>query len=132
MTKRLATLGRILAVQTELHRAAEWRLAALDRRQAELARTREDLACFLGEDHAFSGLFAASMAGRLRSLAAEIAETAQARRVQVEAVMREAGRAKRAERLAAALRREERRAGEARDLLDIVERAAGIAHASPP
>jgi hypothetical protein len=131
MSARLKSMRRIVEVQRDLRRAAEWRRAELERRLAALQEGERELVRFLSGENAFSGLFAASLAGRLRSLAAEIEEAKRALAAQAEVVLREAGREKRAERLADKLRREERRNEERRELATAVE-DAGTRHASPP
>jgi hypothetical protein len=131
MSARLTSMRRIVEVQRDLRRAAEWRRAELERRLAALQEGERELVRFLSGENAFSGLFAASLAGRLRSLAAEIEEAKRALAAQAEVVLREAGREKRAERLAATLRREERRGEERNELAAAVE-DAGTRHASPP
>jgi hypothetical protein len=131
MSARLKSMRRIVEVQRDLRRAAEWRRAELERRLAALQEGERELVRFLSGENAFSGLFAASLAGRLRSLAAEIEEAKRALAAQAEVVLREAGREKRAERLAATLRREERRGEERNELAAAVE-DAGTRHASPP
>jgi hypothetical protein len=131
MSARLKSMRRIVEVQRDLRRAAEWRRAELERRLAALQEGERELVRFLSGENAFSGLFAASLAGRLRSLAAEIEEAKRALAAQAEVVLREAGREKRAERLAATLRREERRGEERNELAAAVE-DAGARHASPP
>jgi hypothetical protein len=123
MQDRLRSIGRIAGVQRELQRAAEWKLAAIEQREAALRQTEADLIRFLGQDHAFAGLFPAAMAGRLRSLAREIAQAAQARKAQAATVLRETGRTRRAERLLARITAGERREAEKRELLDIIDRA---------
>ena len=131
MSARLKSMRRIVEVQRDLRRAAEWRRAELERRLAALQEGERELVRFLSGENAFSGLFAASLAGRLRSLAAEVEEAKRALAAQAEVVLCEAGREKRAERLAATLRREERRGEERNELAAAVE-DAGMRHASPP
>jgi hypothetical protein len=129
---RLRAIQRIAGVQEQLRRSAEWKLADLQRQESALRKRESDLVSFLGGGHAFSGLFAAAMARRFRTLSEEIAAVGRAKDAQRAHLMRQAGRAKRAERLLARLEMKDRSSREAQDLNDLLEQLAGRAKASPP
>lgn len=132
MSARLRSIGRVVEVQRELRRAAERRRIQAERTLAELEERRRDLVRFLSDEHAFAGLFASSLAVRLRTLSSEIEDARRVVAAEAAIVLREAGRAKRAERIMEAVAEEARRHAERRELLSIVEEAVRRADASPP
>ena len=132
MSARLKALRRIVEVQRDLRSVAEWRRAEIERRLAALEAAERDLVRFLSDGHAFAGLFATSLAGRLRALAAEIEQARRSLQAQAEIVQREARRERGAERLAGRVAQEEARAQERRELLAVIEAAAARGGASPP
>lgn len=132
MTARLNSAQRIVRVQRDLRRVAEWRHAEIERRVQSLEQARRDLVRFLSEEHAFSGLLAGNLARRLKSLASEIEEARAALAAQAEAVLKEARLGKQAERVAESLAREARRSDERQELMAAIEGAAARGPASPP
>jgi uncharacterized coiled-coil protein SlyX len=118
---RLRKARRIMAVQAQLHRLAEWRLAALVREEGELDASQQQLIGTLNEDAALHGLFVDAMARRLRALARETDRVKAAQEEQSRRLLEEAMRLKRAERMADRIGKEERRAGEKRDLQRLLE-----------
>jgi hypothetical protein len=132
MTARLKSAQRIVQVQRDLQRVAEWRHAEIERRVHTLEETRRDLVRFLSDEHAFAGLLASNLARRLRSLASEIGEARAALAAQAETVLNEARRAKRAERVAESLQRDARRLAERQELMAAIEGAVARPPASPP
>jgi hypothetical protein len=132
MTARLKSAQRIVQVQRDLQRVAEWRHAEIERRVHALEETRRDLVRFLSDEHAFAGLLASNLARRLRSLASEIGEARAALAAQAETVLNEARRAKRAERVAESLQRDARRLAEQQELMVTIEGAVARPPASPP
>lgn len=99
MADRLKKLRRIQAVQADLHKLAEWRLAVLARKEQELAEDQEALIGTLNSDDSLHGLFVPAMARRLRALAGETEVVRAARETQTERVLEEAKRLKRTERM---------------------------------
>jgi hypothetical protein len=132
MTARLKSAQRIVQVQHDLQRVAEWRHAEIERRVHALEETRRDLVRFLSDEHAFAGLLASNLARRLRSLASEIGEARAALAAQAETVLNEARRAKRAERVAESLQQDARRLAEQQELMAAIEGAVARPPASPP
>lgn len=127
---RLRKVRRIVEVQEELHRLAEWRLAHLGRQEDELREQQEELVRSLNGDSALHGLFVANMARSLRRLAAETERVVGAREAQRRRVHDEAMRLKRTERVEKRLERSEREAEEKRDLQAFLEGLANKSDAS--
>ena len=132
MAPRLKSAQRILQVQRDLQRVAEWRHADLERRLHSVEETQRDLVRFLSEEHAFAGLLATNLARRLRTVASEIEQARAALATEAETVLKEARRRKQAERVVERLEREARRAGEQQELMIAIETAAARGPASPP
>jgi hypothetical protein len=130
MRKRLKKIERIVKVQEKLHQAAEWKLAGLNREQAELAASRRSLVEALNEDDAFHGLFVDAMARRLHLLAREADRVREAQTAQTAVVREEALRLKRTERLSDKVGREERRSAERREFQALLDGLAKRGDAS--
>ncbi|WP_148212982.1 hypothetical protein [Methylocella silvestris] len=64
MDERLRKAKRILKASTGFDRLAEWRMADVGRRAAELNRRREELTAFMAAEDSFEGLFAEAMMRR--------------------------------------------------------------------
>ncbi len=129
--KRLKKIDRIMQVQEQLHRAAEWKLANLVRKQSELSEAQEQAIEALNDDGAFHGLFVDAMARRLHMLGSEADRVRQAQSAQTEVVREEALRLKTTERLSEKLGREQRRALEKRSFQELLEGLAAKRDASP-
>jgi hypothetical protein len=84
MQKRLRTLHHILAVQKDLQRLAELRLALLQRKETELQKDQERLVTYLDEDHSYTGNYAKMIATRLQSLAVQKQRTVVEKQQQAE------------------------------------------------
>ncbi len=125
MDRRLKKVERVLAVQKQLHRLAEWEVAALDRKKAELANGQVELLGALNHDDALQGLFIEAMARRLAALARQSEEVSQARAVMSQQLLEAGLKVKRTERMTGKLRRELEAALGKRgfaDLLDLLGR----------
>jgi hypothetical protein len=113
MQSRLKSLRRIFAVQKDLQRLAEWKLALLQRKEVDLQQDQERLVAYLDEDHTFTPTYARTIAARLQGLAAERQRTAAEKQQQTERVLeqvRRVGQAKRrVEATAEVVRRDEER-----------------------
>ena len=68
MSAEARKIHRILAVQQQLYRIEEWKLADLERTLERLEASQQDLIRALNEDDALQGLFIDATARRLRSL----------------------------------------------------------------
>jgi hypothetical protein len=132
MEKRLKKIERALSVQKQMHRLAEWQVAALDRERAELAESQVSLLGALNRDQALHGLFVEAMARRLAALAREnerlnLARIAMAKR------LTEAGlKVKRTERMGGKIRRAVDAAAEKRAFTDLLDLLAKPDKASLP
>ena len=120
MTDRLRGLRRILKVQDQIKREADWRLAEAERAAAEVEAARAELAAFLERD-ATVGPLAVAAAAQMRRLdgrgiaaARTVEDEARAMR---EATARQKLMAKGVENLA----REDRAARERQDLERLIE-----------
>jgi hypothetical protein len=124
MTARARKMQRILAVQQQLHKIAQWRLTDLHTRLEQLTADQRDLIAALNEDEALQGLFIDGMARRLQSLADAASKTAEETQVQSVRLLEQAGRLACAERTAAAADLAALRADERKGLLETIERLA--------
>jgi hypothetical protein len=99
MNRRLRKIERLLALQEQLHRLAEWKLAALDRKKAELASDQASLVGALNRDDPLHGVFIEAMARRLNALAREADRVNRARAAASRRLTEEGLTLKRAERM---------------------------------
>lgn len=113
---------RMLALQQQLHRIEEWKLAELRGSLAGLEASQRDLVGALNEDDALQGLFIDALARRLRSLAEEAARVNREAEAQAARLTEHAARKLCAERLVATVDRQTERAIANKELLDIIER----------
>lgn len=127
MGAQASKIHRILAVQEQMHRIEEWKLADLRVRLEQLATDQKDLIGALNEDNALQGLFIDSMARRLQALSEEASKTGEQTDVQAARLLEQAGRLICAERLAGAADLKELRDGEKKDLAEAIERLFGPA-----
>jgi hypothetical protein len=112
----------MLALQQQLHRIEEWKLAELRESLAGLEASQRDLVGALNEDDALQGLFIDALARRLRSLAEEAARVNREAEAQAARLTEHAARKLCAERLVATVDRQTERAIANKELLDIIER----------
>lgn len=124
---RTARAQRVLAVQKQLYRMEEWKLAELQRQLADLEREQHELIGTLNTDAALQGLFIDAMARRLRSLSDAAGRVERERAAQAQ-IMREAGaRVGIARRLSDRLDRQAARDEEKKDLGETIERLSAQA-----
>jgi len=121
VNSRLHKARRILSVQVELDRLAEWRLSELERQEAALKDRRRDLLGFFDGESAFVGLFAAMLMRRLQSLDAAAAALAAEMQAQADRRLEERGRMRCAERIVQSLQSELRRTDDLRSLAEAIE-----------
>jgi uncharacterized coiled-coil protein SlyX len=127
MSAQARKIHRILAVQQQLYRIEEWKLADLERTLERLEASQQDVIRALNEDDALQGLFIDAMARRLRSLSEEASRVGQDRDVQSARLLEHGARKICAERLTEAVDREVVRAADKKQLLDTIERFVGPA-----
>ena len=121
MQSRIKSLRRILAVQKDLQKLAEWKLAQLQRKELDLQKDQERLVTYLDEDHAFTPTYAKTIAARLHSLAAERQKTVIEKQLQTERVLEQVRRVGQAERRVEATAEILRRTEERRELAETIE-----------
>jgi uncharacterized coiled-coil protein SlyX len=99
MKERVERVGRILALQRQLHRIEEWRLADVQRRIAALEVAQHELINSLNEDDALHGLFIDTLARHLRALSEEAGRLAVEKELQSHRLIEHTTRLKAVERL---------------------------------
>lgn len=123
MTARSRKARRILALQDQLHRASEWKLAGIKSEIAENQRTREALIGSLANE-ALGPLLVENTARRLRHVAQAHDQLARLEQEQAARVREEARRLKRAERMVEGVRQADERAREKADFNAILDGVA--------
>ncbi|MQT12736.1 hypothetical protein [Segnochrobactrum spirostomi] len=132
MADRTKKVARILKVQQDMQKLADWRLATLRREAGELAVAQEEIVAVFNDDDRLHGILIDPMARRLRMLAAE------ADRVKVETVAQEqrvlvqSRKLKQTERLLERTTQEEERARERRELEALLDAVLAKRDASLP
>lgn len=121
MQRRARKSHRVLALQQQLNRIEQWKLAELQRRLAGLETEQRELIGALNEDHALHGLFIDTMARRLSSLAEEAVVVGRDKDAQSVRAVEHSAKVKLAERLAEARDLDVQRADDRRQLLDMIE-----------
>lgn len=99
MKDRVERVGRILALQRQLHRIEEWRLADVQRRIAALEVAQQELINALNEDDALHGLFIDTLARHLRALSEEAGQLMVEKELQSHRLIEHTSRLKAVERL---------------------------------
>lgn len=127
MQERAQKVKRMLAVQQQLTRIEEWKLADLERTLEGLEASQRELIGALNEDDALQGLFIDALARRLRSLSEEALRVGEERQAQSARLLEHGARRVCAERLAEAVALQVARAADKKQLLDIIERCVGPA-----
>jgi hypothetical protein len=127
MSAQARKIHRILAVQQQLYRIEEWKLADLERTLERLEVSQREVIGALNEDDALQGLFIDAMARRLRSLGEEASRIGQQRDEQSARLLEHGARKVCAERLAEAADRQAAQATDKMQLLDVIERFVGPA-----
>jgi hypothetical protein len=128
---RLRAVQRILSVQAQLHRLAQWKLAGLERREDALQERHESLLRFVDEDGAYAALFGDALMRRLRSISEEKAQVSTAKHEQAEKTLEELRRVGQMQRMGDELEDEARQERERQELRDILELLGHRRHASP-
>jgi hypothetical protein len=130
--RRLLSARRILSVQRQLQRQEERKLADLQRREAAARTEQEEIIRSLNEKEVLHGLFVFAMAKRMRSLDEQVAALEREKQGTVRRLMEQARKRKRAETLFESVNDAWRREADKRELLEVIERAAGKPDASLP
>ncbi len=131
MTDRLQGMQRLLRLQGDIKRMADWRLAEAERASAEVEEAQRALAAFV-DGEVLTGPLATAAIGQAKRL--NVRAVAAVRRVESEAdAMREAtARQKLAGRMVEELGRAERAARERKDLERLIQGLAGREPATEP
>ena len=132
MADRLKKIERVLAVQEQMHRLAQWRIAAVEREKAEVAEGEVSLLSALNDDNQLHGLFVEAMTRRLAVLAREAERLERLRRTMEQQLSEEALQLKRTERMTDRVRREHARGRDKRLFQDLLETLAKARKASLP
>ncbi|HWB45952.1 MAG TPA: hypothetical protein VG900_10975 [Hyphomicrobiaceae bacterium] len=132
MNARVKKARRILAVQEQMHRAEEWKLAKLQQRLQQLEAQQREMIGALNQDNALHGLFIDTMAKYLKALTEQAGEVTRQIEVQLPKTIAEAARLKGAERLLRSVSEQVQRTDDRKELLDIVERYLDRAGTSLP
>lgn len=69
MRQRLKSLQRLLSVQKDIHRLAEWRFAAIESRLAVLREEEKRLLSYLDDERFFTVAYTKTIVEKLRALA---------------------------------------------------------------
>lgn len=130
--RRVKSAERILAVQRQLQRQEERKLAQIQRREAGVRADQEQILQSLNEKDVLHGMFVFAMAKRLRSLDEQAAKLEREKADAARRLMLQSRRRKRAETLFEEVAEAWRKEKDRRELLDTVERAASQRDASLP
>jgi hypothetical protein len=132
MRDRLKKIERVLAVQEQLHRLAQWKMAALEREKTANADGQVDLISALNADNQLHGLFVEAMTRRLAALAREAERLERARGVMEKELSEEGLKLKRTEKMTVRVRREHQLGRDKRLFQDLLETLAKARDASLP
>jgi hypothetical protein len=84
MADRLKSVRRVLAVQTQLHKLAQWKLADLASKDDDLRQKQESLVRFTDEDGSYGAIFSNALMRRLRMIGEERARCQNQHKLQEE------------------------------------------------
>ncbi len=132
MADRLKKIERVLAVQEQMHRLAQWRIAGVEREKAEIAEGEASLLSALNDDNQLHGLFVEAMTRRLSVLAREAERLERLRRTMEQQLSEEALQLKLTERMTDRVRREHAHGRDKRLFQDLLETLAKARKASLP
>ena len=121
MNDRLRKARRMLAIQAELDRFADWTLIDLERRRTDVEDRRAKLIGFLEAESAVGGIFAGAMLRRLESIEKSCAALRAERDAQAEKRVAERARLRAAEAVFEAIRTGELRREERLRLFETIE-----------
>jgi hypothetical protein len=130
--KRVDKTRRILAAEAQLYRIEQLKMAALERRTAELETTQVELIAALNDSDALHGLFIDTTARRLSSISEEAERVRRDKAAQGLILKEHATRVKMSERLFREHAKEFEREREGKELLDVVEQFVGRKPTSLP
>lgn len=123
MSERLRRSRRVLAVQSQLDRLAEWRLIELQSLASALGDKQRDLIGLLSGESGISGIFSGMILRRLQTVEEMLVTVANAQQTQSGCHQNERRRLRCAERIVANLESEERRTDALCQLAEVIEAA---------
>ncbi|MGA9486257.1 MAG: hypothetical protein WBV25_04165 [Methylocella sp.] len=123
MNERLRRSRRVLAVQSQLDRLAQWSLIDLQSRAVVLGDQQRGLVRFMSEESLVAGIFSSTMMRRLQTLAEMLATIASEQDLQRGRHLEERRRLHCAEWIVTILESEVRRKEALRQLAEIIETA---------
>jgi hypothetical protein len=132
MQQRLLSLNRILAVQRDIRRIAELKLASLKSQHKAAQATEERLVSYLDEDHVLTQDYAKTITDKLRAVGNVKRRLEQEREKEAQVVLECMRRARQTERLLGEVAEECRRFEERRDLEAAIEAETNRKRASFP
>lgn len=130
MRQRLKSLQRVLSVQKDLHRLAEWRFAKTERHLQMLRAEQERLLVHLDSEQLIATAFAKPILERLRALEEAKARLTREREEQRQRLLEDARRMGQITNLTGAIEESCRREDEKRELDAAIEAALNRAAAS--
>jgi hypothetical protein len=92
MTDRLRAMQRVLKVQTQIHRLAQWKLLGLERQEDALRDRQEKLLRFLDEEGSYTALFGKALMTQLHHVGEEKARVLVAKDEQAGQTLEESRR----------------------------------------
>jgi hypothetical protein len=123
MRELLRRSQRILAVQSQLDKLAEWGLIDLQSQEATLWDRHRSLVRFMSEESSVAGIFSSTMMHRLQTIAEKLAAIAKEQDAQRDRHLNERRRLRRAVRIFTALEIEARRKDAMHQLAESIEAA---------
>jgi len=130
MRQRLKSLQRVLSVQKDLHRLAEWRFAKIERHLQMLRAEQERLLAHLDSEQLFATAFAKPILERLKALEEAKARLTREREEQRRLLLEDARRMGQVTNLTRAVEEQCQRDDEKRELDAAIEAALNRAAAS--
>ncbi len=126
---RVAKLRRVVDVQRQIQKSAEWTLHDLRQERLRLQQAQQDIVEALNRDDPLNIWLAPALTRQLDRLSVEEQGVAAAGEQQTNVVLEQTGRLKQAERLERTLGTERERAQERTALSDVIDAVVGRPHA---
>lgn len=132
MKQRLQSIRRVLAVQDQLRRMAEWKLADIERQLADVRQAQVDLDHFVDRAHPIGGLLLGVVTTQRRRLADRAAQLKEAKAKQAQRLLEASRSFKLAENLEGRVDEDDRRRREKAEIAELIDRAVQPRGASLP
>ena len=130
--QRVRKSRRLLAVQQDLQRIEEERVAGLKRRQVEISTLQQEAIDALSADEALQGVFTSIIVKRLQALGEEKLRIDAEMERRLRILQAAAARTKYAEKLNRGYEQQRAKTISDKELMDVIERALRIDDASLP